>query len=197
MDRRILVGKIAICSNLFAMKKLLLLLFPKFEEIEALATVDILRRSGLEVVVCRPSTMPDEVVEGAHEIQVATEQILPDNGGDFDGLILPGGPGIFDLRNRSDINQILLPMDRDRKLLAAICAAPLLLDDVKILDGRHFTAHPCAKLARADGGRGVVRDGNLITAGGPGQTFGFALEIVDYLLGEDRCREVTAALGQT
>lgn len=190
-----LIGKAHPVTILQWMKHLIILLFPNFEEIEAIATADILRRSGLKISLCRLADSPTDTIEGAHKIRVATDSVLPENLDDFDGIVLPGGPGIFELRNNSAIGRALMGLDRDQKLIAAICAAPLLLADAKVLGRHRFTAHPCANLAGADRQNGVLRDGNFITASGPDQTFKFALEVVDYLLGREKREEMGATFG--
>ena len=94
-----------------------------FEEIEALAVVDLLRRAGIETATVSVS------VEGAHKIQVAADKLLRDvDLSTAEMLVLPGGmPGTLNLENTERLRDFILEADRREIFLAAICAAPSIL----------------------------------------------------------------------
>lgn len=154
-----------------------------FEEIEALATVDILRRANVEVVtVGVGSKMP----VGAHGIAVCadiTEEEL--DLAVIDGVVLPGGmPGTTNLEASAVVQSaISYAVERDM-LLAAICAAPSILGHGGYLCGKHATCYPGfeSELQDAILGNGVVVDGNIITASGAGVAVDFALALVRCLV---------------
>mgnify|MGYP003313103618 CR=1 FL=1 len=158
-----------------------------FEEIEALATVDILRRSGVDVVtVGVGSKMP----EGAHGIAVCADiseaELLLEA---IDGVVLPGGmPGTTNLEASAVVRDaIAYAYERDM-LVAAICAAPSILGHDGYLRDKKATCYPGfepelfgATVTQA----GVVVDGNIITASGAGVAVDFALELVRYLVSDE------------
>jgi len=179
------------------MKQLLLFLAPGFEEIEAISTIDILRRAGLPVASV--SITGDLRVVGAHGIAIEADVLYPDvDFNNADMLILPGGmPGTKNLNVHEGLKATLLSFATAGKPLAAICAAPMILGQLGILDGKEATCYPGNEI-HLKGARlseyMVVQDGAIITASGPGVSADFALQIVTYLLGEEKADEVTKAL---
>src|SRR5690554_6432473 len=109
------------------MKKVALFLANGFEEIEALGTVDILRRAQIDVVTV--SITDDKTVTGAHNVQVVVDNTFSDiDFSDFDMLILPGGmPGAKNLNKHEELKKLLNEFNSKNKLIAAICAAPMVL----------------------------------------------------------------------
>ena len=157
-----------------------------FEEIEALATVDILRRANVEVVtVGVGSKMPI----GAHGIAVCadiTEDELELSR--IEGVVLPGGmPGTTNLEASAVVQSAVAYAAESGMLLAAICAAPSILGHGGYLNGKHATCYPGfeSELHGAILGKGVVVDGNVITASGAGVAVDFALALVRYLVSVD------------
>ena len=159
------------------MSKVLLLLAPGFEEIEALGTCDVLRRLGIEVTM---AALEGREVAGAHGIRVAADaaldQVKPD---DFDAVALPGGmPGAVNLLAVKDL---VLAFAREGKVTAAICAAPIVLSAAGVLKGRTFTMYPGFGKYLNPGeeptGRLVESDGTVVTGKGPGATFFFAAAV--------------------
>ncbi|MCM1110130.1 MAG: DJ-1/PfpI family protein [Clostridium sp.] len=153
-----------------------------FEEIEALATTDILRRAGLEAVTV--SINPTLTVTGAHGIKVEADttiaQIEP---GAEDWLIAPGGlPGATNLHDCERLTGFLTAHHRAGGPIAAICASPaMVLAPLGILDGCQATGYPgtttpSEKIEWID--KKVVVCGNVITGNGPASTLKFALAIV-------------------
>lgn len=167
-----------------------------FEEVEAVATIDVLRRAGMEVTVV--SISKDRMVTGAHGITVAADVVIA--GADFSGadwLICPGGmPGATHLAGCDELVQLLKSHYAAGGHVAAICASPgVVLAPLGILKGRKATAYPGFEDAlRAGGaeptGERATVDGNVVTGNGPASTFAFALAIVKETLGEAKTKEV-------
>lgn len=177
------------------MKRVLCILEKGFEEIEAIAPVDLLRRAGVEVVMAGVSLLE---VEGKSGIQVRADARLGDvEASDFDVLFLPGGPAVMELRKNSQVLDLVRYYAAEGKIIAAICAAPLLLKDAGILEGegKVFTAHfsTQSELPSVTGGR-VVLDGNIITSRGAGTALEFGLALIEKLLGEAAAAEVSKAI---
>lgn len=155
-----------------------------FEEIEALATVDILRRAGVEVVTVG---VGGKVPVGAHGIAVCadiTESEL--NMSDIQGVVLPGGmPGTTNLEASVVVQQVVRYAVDNGLLTAAICAAPSILGHGGYLNGKKATCYPGFEQELTGAivvNKGVVTDGNIITASGAGVAVDFALELVRYLV---------------
>lgn len=155
-----------------------------FEEIEALTTVDLLRRAELEVKTV--SIKADRLVSGAHKIQVVADILLEDIDEDaMDALILPGGmPGTNNLAKCKPLIQLLLKQHEAKKMIGAICAAPSILGDHGILEGRQAVCYPGFE-SRLKGAsiseNKVVRDGHIITSKAAGTAVEFALKLIKHL----------------
>lgn len=179
------------------MKTAFLFLATGFEEIEALGTIDILRRGGVRVATV--SIMGDINVMGAHNIPVIADYVFED--ADFstaDALILPGGiPGSNHLNTCTRLKELVLKKHKEDKLLAAICAGPMVLGGLGLLKGRKATCFPNFEptmIGAIPIDEGVVQDGNIITSKGPGFVFDFGLTILKNLRDEEIAEEVAAAL---
>lgn len=164
------------------MKKLLVMLADGFEEIEALTVVDILRRANVKCSMC---TLEEKEVRGTHDIKVIAD-ISIDNESvkDYDGVILPGGlPGATNLRDSEKVLNLIRDYNKKDKLIAAICAAPIVLSEAGLTEGKAITSYPGFEeqlgncLYKEDL---VVRDGNIITSRGPATAMLFAYEILNY-----------------
>lgn len=178
-----------------------------FEEIEALATLDILRRAG---IYARTVSISDSFhVTGAHDVQViadytyeifcAEEEELDSS----DVLVFPGGmPGSSNLAADEELIDLMKGHFADGGLLAGICAAPGLVlsqNDGKLLKGRKFTCYDGCEAPMLEKGAKyeavpAVKDGNLITGRGPAFTIDFALEIVKAVRGEEIAEKVRKGL---
>lgn len=175
------------------MKRVLCILENGFEEIEAIAPVDLLRRAGIEVVMAGVSA---SVVTGKCGIRVTSDTLLKNvSGDDFDALFLPGGPAVMELRKNAEVIALIRAFRASEKLIAAICAAPLLLKDAMILSGERITAHfsTAGEMPEITGGR-VEYDANLLTSRGAGTAIEFGLAFVALLLGEEAAEKVSAAI---
>lgn len=167
-----------------------------FEECEALAPLDILRRAEIEV---KTVGIGAKTVIGAHNIPIVCD--LSDKDISFDGLegiILPGGmPGTLNLE-KSEIVQEYIDFSFDNNLLiCAICAAPLILGHKGLLKGKKATCYTGfeAELLGAElKNEPVVKDGNIITAYGAGATFDFGFCILSYLKGEGTAEKIRKSM---
>lgn len=151
-----------------------------FEEIEALTTVDLLRRANIELTTV--SITGEKQVTGAHNITVLADKLFDDcNFADAEMLILPGGP--THLENHKNLCDLLVKHNAEGKLLAAICAAPSVLGRLGILEGKQATCYPGFEsfLGESYIGGLVVESKNVITAKGPGLSSDFAFCIIEKL----------------
>jgi len=158
-----------------------------FEDIEAIAPVDIMRRAGLEVQTV--SITGEEIVTSAHGVGIASDLLLSDV--DFSSaemLVLPGGlPGSTNLDACKPLTEAIKRHFESGGPIAAICAAPLVYGHLGLLKGRRATCYPGVEreLAGATYTAAIVeRDGNIITGKGPAAAFEFGYTIVDFFLGE-------------
>lgn len=158
--------------------KLIVPLAEGFEEIEAIAVIDVLRRANIKVDVVG---VEDEIVSGRNGIKILCDKIIADvKPEDYDGIVLPGGnPGYKNLENNQQVINFIKHFNSKGKLIAAICAAPTILERIGILEGKKATCSPKMKdKIRNYVDEKVVVDGNIITSQGPGTAIEFALEIV-------------------
>lgn len=159
-----------------------------FEDIEALAPLDIMRRAGLEV---RTVSITDEkIVYSAHGVGVEADELLADI--DFsvaDMLVLPGGlPGSTNLDECEPLRQAILAHHAQGKPLAAICAAPMVYGHLGILEGVKATCYPGVQnqLKGAEyTGDIVTLDGQFITGRGPAAAMEFGYVIAEHFLGTE------------
>lgn len=174
-----------------------LFLAPGFEEIEALATVDVLRRCGLQVVM---TAVSDELcVAGAHGMGVTADaninEITPTAA---DALVLPGGmPGSLNLMQCHRLRNLLISHAGEQGVTAAICAAPFVLGELGLLAGRAATCYPGFEgklkdaLVRTDM---VVEDGHFITGRGPAAAIDFAFTIAARFVAPETIAEVRSGM---
>ena len=175
------------------MKTIFVFLADGFEEIEALAPVDILRRAGLSVKTV--SVMDEQVVAGAHGVPVLADVMFDEvNAEDAEMILLPGGlPGATNLDAHQGLSQMILDFAKEEKPLAAICAAPLVFGNRGLLEGKKATCYPGFEtyLKGAQYTAALVeKDGNFITGKGPGAAMEFAFAIVENYCGMDKVNEL-------
>ena len=175
------------------MKTIFVFLADGFEEIEALAPVDILRRAGLSVKTV--SVMDEQVVAGAHGVPVLSDVMFDEvNAEDAEMILLPGGlPGATNLDAHQGLSQMILDFAKEEKPLAAICAAPLVFGNRGLLEGKKATCYPGFEtyLKGAQYTAALVeKDGNFITGKGPGAAMEFAFAIVEKYCGMDKVNEL-------
>jgi 4-methyl-5(b-hydroxyethyl)-thiazole monophosphate biosynthesis len=178
-------------------KVVIILLAEGFEEIEALATVDILRRCAIDVKMA--STEKNIDVVGSHNISVKADLLLDEVlSEDVEAVILPGGmPGTNNLQASSSVNKLFMDAYEKGKLVAAICAAPKVFGAAGILKGRKATCFPGFEdeLLGAELAKGKVAvDGNVITSKGAGTAHDFAFEIAKWLGKKEEAEKVRASM---
>lgn len=159
-----------------------------FEEMEAIITIDVLRRGDIDVAVV--SITRDQEVIGAHKIVVKADLLIEDfNPGDIDLFILPGGmPGSEHLADHDQLRDILNSAVERKKTMAAICAAPLVFGRMGVLKGEKAICYPGFEKELKGAivqNRPVVESGQFITSKGPGTAFEFALKLVERFKGRD------------
>ena len=157
-----------------------------FEEIEALAPVDVLRRGGVETVTV--SIMGRREVVSAHGVTVVTDLMIEEAGdfSDADMLLLPGGmPGSTNLRDHQGVIAALQRQAQAGKRVGAICAAPLVLAHAGLLHGRRATIYE-EKL--------VVEDGLITTAEGPAAVLPYSYRLVSYFRGDEAAQSISKGM---
>lgn len=189
------------------MKGVYIFLANGFEEIEALATLDVLRRGGVDVKTV--SVLYDKFVTGSHKTTVVADmtygefkaEVQLDGTDESDVMIFPGGmPGTRNLAENSEIINFMRLHYAEGGAVAAICAAPgLVVSQLPSLQGKHFTCFDGFEDAPvARGGiyeqKPAVRDGNLITGRGAGCAVEFGLAILAHLKGEEAAAAVRHSL---
>ena len=179
------------------MKKAFVFLATGFEEMEAIGTIDILRRGGIELTTV--SITGEQTVLGVHNIPVKADKLFdePDYS-TADILILPGGgPGSQMLNGHAELKQLLVKHDEQGKLIAAICAAPLVLGGLGLLEGKKAICYPGVEPQLTGAiitDEPAVKDGNIITGKGPGLVFNFGLLILETLQGKETADSVAGDL---
>ncbi len=164
-----------------------------FEEMEAIAPYDILRRGGVDVNfagVC------DMVVCGAHGIQVAADCLAEDiDLGDAEMIVVPGGLGGVESIEGSADTMVLIKEAYDSGIyVAAICAGPRVLAKLGILDGKTAVCYPGMEEECVGGNMtqrtSTVCDGKVITGRGPGACIDFGLKLLEILKGAEIANNV-------
>ena len=156
------------------MKSVLVFLADGFEEVEALTVVDLLRRADFDVKTV--SISDSLTVRGRSRIEVSADQMWDEAETDrADMLVLPGGmPGTTYLMNHEGLRAALQKAAKEKRYTAAICAAPTVLADLGLLDGRKATCYPGLESRLKEHGasvtvdKEVVKDGHVITSRGAG-----------------------------
>jgi len=159
----------------------LIILHAGFEEMEAVAPCDLLARAGVKLSLA--SMTADNLVRGRSNLMLQAHHGLTGACDHelYDAVIVPGGPGISALRQHPELCQLLRRHHEAGKILACICAAPLLLLDAGLLP-EHYTAHPstAAELPHAQASA-CVWDGRILTSPGAGTATEFGLALVEAL----------------
>lgn len=167
-----------------------------FEEIEAIAIIDVLRRAGCEVVAAGLSDNPITASRKTRHLADARLDDVLDAA--WDAIVLPGGrPGADALAAHPGLTRRLAAHFQAGGLVAAICAGPMALDVANLLNGRRFTCHPSAAAEIRSGaptGARVETDGRLVTGQAAGSAVEFALEVVRALCGQARAAEINKGL---
>lgn len=178
------------------MSRVLVPLAEGCEEIEAVIVADTLRRAGIEVVLAGLRSGP---VTASRRVRIVPDAEWPARAWEhFDAIVLPGGgPGTQALMADERVLDAVLHFHAAGKWVAAICAAPQVLQKAGVLGGKRMTCFPGVASAITGSTRlneAVVQDGQVITSQGPGTSFAFALTLVRVLAGPEKAAEVAKAL---
>jgi len=170
------------------------------EEIELIAVIDLLRRA--DVYVCAAS-LDGQMVEGRSNIGIQPDAALADVMADaWDMVVLPGGlPNALLLRDDANVKAVVERLRRERKFIAAICAAPMALAAYGITAGKRVTSYPSCqeemdKLQPSSlyVDEIVVEDDFIITSRGPGTAIAFALRLIAKLCSTEKSEEIKVAI---
>lgn len=177
------------------MKTALVVVFEEFEELEAVAPIDILRRAEAKVTV---ATLGNSLrVVGRSQIALEADELFSEaSKREFDALLVIGGAGVRKVENNPELLNAVRAHFETGKIVGAICAAPLVLKNAGILVGKKFTAHDSVLeiLPDADSSRGVVADANVITSRGAGTAVNFGLEVVRAMFSEEKSTQIAKSI---
>lgn len=175
------------------MKKIFIHFADGFEEIEALAPVDILRRAGCDVTIV--SMMRRKEVTSSRGVKIIADKLFEEmNYAEADMLVLPGGmPGSKNLDEHQGLKDKIVEAHKSGKWIAAICAAPMVLGHLGLLKGKKATCYPGNEPDLLDAtftGASVEKDGNIITAKSAGVSVKFGLALAEVLVGKEKANEI-------
>ena len=177
------------------MPTVLVLLADGFEEIEALAPVDLLRRAEIDVTVA--SLSENRHATGRSGLTAHADAALSTVQGQvFDLLFLPGGAGVKNLRADPRVRELVQQQHAAGRWLAAICAAPTVLNDCGLLAGKRYTAHfsVANELPAILAAERIVTDGKITTSRGAGTAVEFGLHLVALLTSASKAAEISKAI---
>ena len=176
-------------------KKVALFIENGSEELELIAPLDVMRRANLEVDVI--SANNEDFITSAHNVKIIADKKIEEinNILDYDAIVIPGGmPGSTLLRDNKKIIEFYQTMYNSGKLVAAICAAPIVLSAAGITDDKEVTSYPGfdkeINCKTYNSEKAVVVDKNVITAQGPAVAILFGYEIVNYLLQDNTADDI-------
>ena len=180
-------------------KKVALFIENGSEELEFIAPLDIMRRANLEVDLI--SANNEDFITSSHNVKIIADKKINEvnNILDYDAIVIPGGmPGSTLLRDNKKIIEFYQTMYNSGKLVAAICAAPIVLSAAGITDDKEITSYPGfdkeINYKNYNSEKAVVIDKNVITAQGPAVAILFGYEIVNYLLQDNTAEDVKKAM---
>ncbi len=168
------------------------------EEMEAVICVDVLRRAGISVFVAGVGE-DTRMITTSRGVRIAPDGAWdPGEASRFDAIVIPGGIGGTEiLRQDESVLQAVRDFLQAGKVVAAICAGPMVLRDAGVLSGRTFTSNPSVRDEFADGtwvDQPVAEDGNMVTSQAPGTAFAFALALVRRLASPDTATQIAGGL---
>lgn len=179
------------------MKKIAVHLATGFEEIEAITIIDVLRRANLEVTTV--SMTESTEVTGGHQIPVIADVLFSEvDYSTIDALVLPGGmPGAKNLDKHQGLQKQILQFANDKKMLGAICAAPLVLGHLGVLKDKKAVCYPGfeselhgAEILKTP----TTMSDNIVTGRGVGTALKFALKLVEELAGKEKSDQLAKAM---
>lgn len=170
--------------------KIITILSNGFEELEAIGSIALLKRSGIEVDIY---ALNDVKASGKHNLVLADlEKFENVDLTKYDGLLIPGGPHYAELEASEKVKEIITFFMNANKMVATICAAPTILGHMGYLKDKNYT---CFTSMNEDFGGTyidtyVVKDENIITARSAAASIDFAFEIIRYLQGEAQEKKI-------
>ena len=180
------------------MSHVLVLLAPGFEDLEAVTITDLLVRADINVIT---AGLDQQIVTASRGTRITPDTTLDavlDK--QFDMIVLPGGqPGADNLQNDQRVISLLKKQANNNKYIAAICAAPKILEHAKLLNNKKATSFP-GVLKKTNNNLikivddAVVIDENIITSRGPGTAIDFTLKLIELLGGNEKKIEIEAQL---
>src|SRR5208337_4047062 len=174
------------------MSRVAVILADGFEEVEAIAVIDVLRRAGIDTVI---AGLHGGAVSSGRNVMIVPDAVIDAiRADDFDMIVLPGGqPGADNLNADARVKELVKNFSLKGKLTGAICAAPYVLANAGVLAGKHATSYPTYK-DRMGGAvyeeMPVVVDGTVLTSRGAGTALDFGLAIVEKLVGREKALEI-------
>ena len=180
-------------------KKVALFIENGSEELELIAPLDVMRRANLEVDLI--SANNEDFITSSHNVKILADKKIDEvnNILDYDAIVIPGGmPGSTLLRDNKKIIEFYQTMYNSGKLVAAICAAPIVLSASGITVDKEVTSYPGfdkeINCKTYNSEKAVVVDKNVITAQGPAVAILFGYEIVNYLLQDNTADDIKKAM---
>ncbi len=164
-------------------QKALIFLANGFEELEALAPIDVLRRAGVHVTTAGVQATDDNLVCGAHSVRVLCDIRASEvNPAEYDFVYFPGGmPGATNLAACPQCLEAARVIYNAGGFVCAICAAPIVLEAAGLLDNQEYTCYPGFEKRISHGtytGKFIQKSGRILTACGPAAALDFSLEIL-------------------
>jgi len=165
----------------------LIILENGFEDSEGLTTYDVLKRAGFDMTT---ASLQDTIIKTQSGVNIKTNILLKDiieAALEYDFLVLPGGRAVFDILDKSvEIEELIKSFNNHHKYICAICAAPMLIGKLGLLDDKTYTCFPgCERGKGKKGQDGVIVSGNIITATSMYYSVSFALTIIEEILGKN------------
>ena len=173
-----------------------MLLGTGFEETEAIAPLDLLRRAGVEV---RTVGVNGKIIRSSHKVGIEADILLEElDLSDCEMIVLPGGlGGVTSVRASQGAMDALRRAWDDGKFVAAICAGPTVLADLGITDGKNATCYPGCESGMGSANMvtcAAIQDGRLITGASAGCAIPFGLKLVEALKGKDEADRIAAQI---
>lgn len=178
------------------MKKGLVILVSGFEDSEAIVTIDILKRAKVALDIVSATDSLNIITQYNNEL-LLKKQLCDCTLDDYDFLFIPGGGAVKrTLINLKIVEDTIKSFALEKKLIATICAAPMLVGKLDLFANEQFTCFPsCEEGIKGKYiGKGVQVSNNFITGKSMAYSIDFALEIVNYLLGKEEMKKVEKAI---
>ncbi|MDE5592289.1 MAG: DJ-1/PfpI family protein [Helicobacter sp.] len=181
--------------------RVLVVLGDGFEELEAISVIDVLKRVECEVILVGLKDSLEVISQGKVKLMVDKNisEIQVENLNTLDAIVFPGGwTGTQNLIASESLKHITQKMHQQNKIIAAICAAPLALCEMGILEEKNFTCYPSIELMIKEKKpnniyhceKNVVCDGNVLTSRGPATALEFAFALAEALVGSEKTQTI-------